>query len=803
MRKIFVLLLLILSTGGIFAQNPQKAFKLIKKGEYEKAKIILKKSAGNPKNYVASKYGLALIFSSEDYKNKNLKLAFLYISSAEKKYLKSPQEHKKYLKSKYDIDLQAITSLKEKILNEAYSEVDKSSLDQMNDFIYNFPGTEQAKKLSYIRDSIIYQRIKKINSPEFYKQFAEEYPDNVFADSALEQYRKLWKKEYDRVFRSLEYNDIVKFKKRYKDSVFTDDSSQYYTSLAMEAYNLMMHQPYDEKKFAMYDDFIKKAAPSELAFVALQRVLSPYIEAKNWQKAYDVALQYRDYFSNSKKYNDLLKLLLSPENKVKPKSFSSVINSETSQEYAPLLTADENTLYFCSQGRPGQIGGEDIFVSYKIDGQWQKPQLVSELSTIFNEAPMSVTADGNTMLLFYNGNIYSTEKTKKGWSQKKPIEEINTQYWESDAFITADGNAILFASDRPGGQGTFHEFSNKFHGDYIGNIDLYVIVKQKDGTWSEPINLGPVINTPYAERTPFLHPDMKTLYFSSDGHGGFGTMDVFMSKRLSDTSWTQWSEPVNLGKGINTPKKEYGYKVSTDGTISYFSTIQGNQADIFYIDLPESVKPEAVAVISGVVKEYKTNKALEANIVWEDLETGKQLGTLKTDPQNGKYVITLPLGKNYGFYISKKGYYPLSANIDLRNKEKKSLKIHKSFKMIPVRELLSGDVSIKLNNIFFDTDKYDLKPESYPELNRLADFIKQHPDIKIEIAGHTDNVGTAEYNKTLSEKRAKAVKDYLVKQGCNPSQLITVGYGDTKPVATNDTEEGRQQNRRVEFRVIK
>ena len=419
-----------------------------------------------------------------------------------------------------------------------------------------------------------------------------------------------------------------------------------------------------------------------------------------------------------------------------------------------------------------------------------------------NEAALSISADGNMMLLFYNGDIYYSEKIIGGWSGKKIFPSINLEDdWEADASITADGNAVIFTSDRKGGIGLHHPFSTSYHGGYSGNTDIYISVKTETG-WSKPFNIGTDINTPFAERTPFLHPDMKTLYFSSEGHNSIGKLDVYKSTRLNENSWTEWSEPVNLGKEINSPNKEWGYKISTDGKIAYYTNFHDGESDINFIELPKELQPEIVITISGTVTDKNTKKTLKANIIWEDLQTNKKVGQLQSDPNTGKYIITLPMGKNYGFYVEKNEYYPLSGNIDLTKKEQ-SENIVKHFQLITIESIINEQVAIPLKNVFFDYDKYSLKPESFPELNRFANFLKKNPNLKIEISGHTDDKGADDYNNNLSGNRAKSVKKYLVSQGCNENMLSAKGYGKFKPIADNSTEAGRAKNRRVEFKVLK
>ncbi len=472
----------------------------------------------------------------------------------------------------------------------------------------------------------------------------------------------------------------------------------------------------------------------------------------------------------------------------KPYPISDKINTESGDEYVPILTADGKTLYFCGSDRDDNLGGEDIYVSHLVNGKWTTPKIVEKLSTEdANESPLSVSADGNTLILFKNGEIYSTEKTADGWSELKKFDVLNFKDWNSDVCITADGNAILFSA----GVKSWFDI----------DIKIYVTTKQEDGTWSEPHCLDSVINAGTINRSPFLHPDMKTLYFSTDGYGGYGYLDIYKTTRLDENSWDKWSTPVNLGENINTEGYDWAMRITTDGKKAIYNVAIDDQSDIYMVDLEEEMQAEKVITLSGKITDEAGNP-LDAKVNWENLETSEKIGTLKSNPATGEYFITLPQGKNYGIYISKDGYYPISDNEDLRGEIKK-YNIHKDFVLKNIKKILQGETSIQLNNVFFETNKYELQKESFPELNRLAEFLKTNPTVKIEISGHTDNVGSESYNKNLSQQRANTVKQYLISQGCNKNQLISVGYGESKPVETNATEEGRAKNRRVEFKVIK
>jgi outer membrane protein OmpA-like peptidoglycan-associated protein len=340
-----------------------------------------------------------------------------------------------------------------------------------------------------------------------------------------------------------------------------------------------------------------------------------------------------------------------------------------------------------------------------------------------------------------------------------------------------------------------------YHGNNLHACDIYVSILNEHNQWSEPINLGHVINTRYCDRMPFLHPDMKTLYFSSDGHGGLGKLDVFKSTRLADTCWDCWSEPVNMGKEINTTESDWGYKISTDGTRAYFSKRQNAKGDddIYWLNLPNHLRPDFVATISGKITDTK-NQPIATEIRWEDLERGEKVGQSKSDPTDGSYFIVLPLGKMYGYYVNKPEYYPISNNVDLR-KINEAKEVVEDITLISYKQMIEDSIAVPINNLFFDFDQSVILPTSIPELKRLANIIKlKNP--KVEISGHTDSVGDDQYNQVLSEKRAAAVKDFLVTEGCNPDRLFTIGYGRSRPVESNESDAGRAKNRRVEIKFV-
>ena len=551
------------------------------------------------------------------------------------------------------------------------------------------------------------------------------------------------------------------------------------------------------------DQYIKNASGKELAFVALQKLINNDISSKNWQNAIAVMNKFESNFKNDSKFKQLKETLKEQINSsIKIEQLTS-INTEIGEEYSPVVSGDSRNLFFCGYNRLDNLGGEDVYVSRKENNDWSAPEIVPGLSNeVSNDAIMSISTDGSKAVLFHNGKLAYSEKSLEGWSQLAYFpDNINNCSWNGDAMISSDGNALIFSSVREqDGFGIDFSHNEFYHATQAYFSDLYVSIQTENG-WSNPVNLGNSINTNFIERSPFLHPDMKTLYFSSDGHGGLGKLDVYMTTRLADSCWNCWTEPINLGKEINTISDDWGYRITTDGSMAYFSK-KSNSAttdDLFRLTLPAHLRPDIVARIEGELKNSK-NEAISATIRWEDLESNKVIGTSKSDPQDGSYFIVLPMGKNYGYFVEDSSYFPMAQNLDLRNTTN-AIEVQKDIVAISFTDMINEKIAVPMNNLFFEKLKSNLLAASLPELNRIAKILKEK-NIKVEISGHTDNVGSESMNQKLSEERANSVKNFLISQGVNPTLIQVIGFGFSKPKTTNETEEGKAENRRVEIRFI-
>jgi outer membrane protein OmpA-like peptidoglycan-associated protein/tetratricopeptide (TPR) repeat protein len=479
-----------------------------------------------------------------------------------------------------------------------------------------------------------------------------------------------------------------------------------------------------------------------------------------------------------------------------PVNLGDSINTEV-DEYLPALTADDLTLFYTRRRVMGQdrFGrkdyNEDFLISKKEDGRWTSAiYLGAPINTTANEGAHCISPDG--MFLYFTAcnrdtyrgcDLFYSRKAGNKWSAPVNMgNAVNSDSWDSQPTISADGKTIYFLSSRPGG---------------LGKQDIWKTTKNEKGTWSAPENLGPSINTPDNELSPFIHPDNHTLYFASDGHPGMGGTDIYYSRSGDDG---KWQTPVNLGYPINTSGDESSLFVNAAGTSAYFASDRFNGKgglDIYSFELYPEARPVPVSYVKGTVKDKNTKMGLEAEFEVIDIASGKTIANSFSDKTTGEFLVCLPSGKDYALNVSKEGYLFYSDHFSCKNPADRKNAYQLDIALSPAK---AGEKVI-LKNIFYETNSYDLKPESFPELGKMVSFMKRNPNVTIEVSGYTDNVGDIKSNQALSEKRAKSVYDYLVKSGIEATKLTFKGYGESKPVATNDTEEGRSQNRRTEFAI--
>lgn len=496
-----------------------------------------------------------------------------------------------------------------------------------------------------------------------------------------------------------------------------------------------------------------------------------------------------------------INLVKNPINGYEKINLGNGVNSKFN-EFAPRISSDGNTLYFVRNNDPEIIskwGAENQDIYYSTldeNGVWPVARNIGfPLNNNEGNFVISISPDQNSILL---GNKYtetgepnggalsiSTMEQTGDWGMPKDItikNFVNTNNYVSYS-LSPDQNVLICAIETD---------------ESIGDLDLYVCFLNKDNTWTKPKHMGEILNTFDLEFSPFIASDAKTLYFSSKGHPGYGNADIYIAKRLDDT-WLNWSEPKNLGSEINTKNWDGYFTIPASGDIAYLSSSDNSLGgiDIFKIKLTEDARPDPVALIKGRVINVKTEDPLNAKIRYKILKTDQEVGVATSSGVDGKYQISLKGGEKYSFLAEKDGFYSISDNIDLSELTEYK-EIERDLSLAPIAK---GEV-IRLNNLFFIFDTDQILEESIGELKQLHSTLTNNSSLKIEISGHTDNKGSDVYNLDLSMRRATAIVKYLIENGVDAQRLQAKGYGETKPIASNETEEGRQINRRVEFTIL-
>ncbi|MCD6017624.1 MAG: OmpA family protein [Bacteroidetes bacterium] len=495
-------------------------------------------------------------------------------------------------------------------------------------------------------------------------------------------------------------------------------------------------------------------------------------------------------------------------------------------EYSAFISADESMMVLTAR-RENSTGGkldegdnwpfEDLYQTFKVNGKWTSAQNFGPLvNSVEHDATAGLSGDGTTMFIFKykekdGGDIYQSNLVGNSWTKPEHLNKnINSKWHESSVSLSYDAKRLYFISDREGN---------------LGAGDMYYSDKDLKGEWGPAVNVGPLLNTKYGEEGVFIHPDGKTIYFSSKGHKTMGGYDVFKSVFENG----KWSEPINLGYPLNGPDDDVFFVISGSGNHGYFaSSKQGGYGDkdIYRITFlgPEKApvtmnednllasvaapvsefKAEKIVssgpkmtILKGVVSDAKTHQLLEAAIELIDNTLNEVIATFKSNSTTGKYLVSLPSGKNYGIAVKKDGYLFHSENFDLKSSEE----FQEVEKNIDLKQIEVGQ-SIVLRNIFFDFDKATIRSESANELDRLIKLLTDNATLKIELGSHTDSKGSDDYNQKLSQSRSQSVVTYLIGKGISTDRLVAKGYGETMPVATNDTEVGRQENRRTEFKIL-
>ena len=641
----------------------------------------------------------------------------------------------------------------------------------------------------------------------------------AFCSTAISQDYKKFVKTADKLYAKGDINSAIKFYRR-ADRIKPGNAK----------INLKLGLSY------LSSDYKQKALPILNKVYKINPKVDPDINfylglAYQHSHDYQAALsQYRYYKERNKKMSPIANRkiqecllgdsLLSHPLDVEINNLGSQVNSEF-HDYTPLITSDGSTMVFTSR-RKGSTGNlkapdkgyfEDIYITHQSKEGWTKPEKISpNINFEYHDAAAAISPDGRTLFIYYEdggGDIYSSRYVSGEWTSPEPLNQhINTGYWETAVSITADGQTLYFTSDRPGG---------------YGGLDIYMSNLAENGEWGRPVNLGEHINTPGHEDSPFIHPDGKSLYFSSDGHVGLGGYDIFRS----DLGQDGWKRPVNIGFPINTADDDSHFVISSDRKTAYYTSIKEEGvglADIYKISIHEKTdeapvkkarpqkkekkKEESlvglqkdlgiVTLLKGKVLDAKTAMPLGAKITLVHNTENTVVAEIEADPVTGEFEVTIPHGGNYGLSTERAGYLFNSINFNLP--------VFDDFQEVDTHILLVwAEVGSKviLKNIFFDTGRSDLRTESLAELERIKKLLNENPNLKVQINGHTDNVGNATYNKILSKKRAQSVVDYLGNNGIDLVRLTAKGFGEERPLVSNDDEkDGREINRRTEIEIL-
>jgi outer membrane protein OmpA-like peptidoglycan-associated protein len=426
---------------------------------------------------------------------------------------------------------------------------------------------------------------------------------------------------------------------------------------------------------------------------------------------------------------------------------------------------------------------------------WNMAQPLSTVNTNENEGAQVISADGK--LLFFTAcnrrggrgscDIYYSIKISGNWiAPRNAGGIINSNYWEAQPAFSSDNRYLYFSSSRPGGKGNKDLWRAEFQGfDRNGNLK-----------WGNPENLGSKINSPGDEISPFIHPNNKSFYFASDFHTGMGGSDVFSSQIKNDSIF---STPVNLGYPINTFNNEQGLFITADGRTAYYSSARNEKTglDIYSFELDEKIRPEPVTYLHARVFDAITKNSIQANLELVNLTMENSPARLERTDLNGEVLLVLPVGSNYAFSVSQNGYLFFSESFQLNDTNS----FYNPYNLLIELNPIKIGSEMNLYNVYFETDSFTILPQSVPELNNLTDFLQSNSDLEVEIQGHTDNTGDEKSNQLLSELRARSVKSFLIKKGIEDSRLQSAGYGETQPVAGNDTREGRRLNRRTTIKI--
>ncbi len=827
----------------------KEGFSKLDKGDFEAAKVIFEAKYTDADEQLAARWGLVQTLAATENPKPDFDKAMSEANLLLAGIRKAKKDSKEKLESKFDLTSMAVTTFKKGFAKPHWAKLKTTTqLRQLDSFIFLYkpylgvPEKERLDKLSQLRhraaqtwkefEDLRYLVDTSQTSNEHWEWLRDTMPkkwaeidsnmvplflasghrigqiESLFSDlPQLSLAKHLLAKPFAAAAKPEKLKPLLAFEIQNPRSVFSKYARtairEIYQKAPPSAAELAELSPAERMKFddivsggveassefdntdtSAWHGYILRHAPNSVALQNLNKMLDFYLKTRQWVAASQLLKRFAEHFPLEKeRLTGLIPLLETPEEGSAPVPAGPNINTSYASEYLPLLSPDGKSLYFCGRFRKDCVGLEDIFVSEWKDGAgWQPAKLVAGISSgTGNEAPISISSDANQLIYFNNGKPYVAARTESGWTSNGPFP-INTGdfNWVCGVQMAPNNRFALFDAALVNTE----------------DIDLYVVFKNDDDTWQAPIRLDSVINTPGIDRSPYLHPDMKHLYFSSNGHGGFGNLDVFVSIRLDDT-WLHWSTPVNLGKSVNTTGLDWAFFISPDGTTAWFSRSTGPKSqDIYSMTLPKAMQSEKPRFVEVTVLENKTNKPLGGAEIFVWGEKGDKIGSFISDRKRGTVVFPVDKSKRITLSAKQTGYFPESAELDFA-------KIHLD-SIARIRLLLSPDTGgVVLNSdVLFETGKWDINPSAQAKLKILGDFLRSNK-YQVELAGHTDKVGSPEANLELSKHRAQVVRDLLVSVGVPPELISQNGYGETQPICKGQTPDCLQKNRRVDIRWSK
>ncbi|HMX39655.1 MAG TPA: OmpA family protein, partial [Saprospiraceae bacterium] len=792
------LLLALLLPCSAFSQT-KKGFKSLDKGKWDAALEAFAADTSDETLRPVALYGMAAALANIENPNKDYPTAMGYQASAKAAWKALKPSTRKELTADYDVTGLTIDKLRTSSANAAWKAIGKTpTLQQVDAFIEAFPSVNPTLDMKAtdlqgkLLETALYEAKTYADHVYLIQHHSHDIPErfpsamealneqalDLFirekgVDNAAQFFREIPKHPISRdrardqlptIWKATALPPLVTFLTKsprsalvpyarkkalelLKTQPLSPEARKAMTmeerltlgELELEASGLSVNtsKPFNERDLDAWLAFIEKTAPTYRAWSAFDKMFSHYMQKRDWKKSSELLHANAEHFPDRKRwFTDLTAIVDAPTFGVTPTDIGKQVN-EGGSEYVPVPSADGKYLYFCGSGRLDNEAGEDIFMCTRKDSGWSKPVLIKELSGAGNQAPLSLTADGNRMIIFDDGRPYQSDKTATGWTEPKRLDVNTSDFAWVGLVQIAPNNQVMILEARTGG---------------FSGTDLYVAQRQADGTWGDPVRLDTVINTAEEDRSAFLHPDMQTLYFSSAGHPGMGGLDVFMTTRLDDT-WLHWSKPINLGKEINTLSDDWAYKITTDGSTAWFSNRRSSfDQNIYTVPLPAPLRPKPVRMVELSLKD-DDGKPLDAEIILEDPKTGKKVGSFRTDPTLSTTFITVPNDATYNIRLQKEGYYPKSMPLP-QSKADKMQKMNVAWKPVSLPDMLKKGKTEVLN-VFFDYDKSELRPESMPELRNVAELAKKN-NYRINLMGYTDNAGTPAYNLDLSNRRAEA-----------------------------------------------